>query len=103
MPSKRSTAVLSTAYCHLPTAYFLLVRTDRVHDAAPDFEVHRLDDFDGLEAVVLGHEPDAAVADAQALDAQLVVDARDHDVAVLCVNLTVNDEDRAGVNPGARH
>src|SRR5215212_4873785 len=79
------------------------VRPYCVHDAAPDLEVHGLDDLDGLEAVVLGHEPDAAVSDAQALDAQLVVDARDDDVAVLCLDRAVDDEYRAGVDADPAH
>src|ERR1700749_2604685 len=80
-----------------------LVCSYRVHDAAPDFEVHALDDFDGLVLVVLGHEPDAATAEAQALDAEFVVDSRDDYVAVIGLHVPVHDEYRAGVYPHARH
>src|SRR5919112_2273637 len=80
-----------------------LVRPYGVHDAAPDLEVHALDDLDGLVLVVLGHEPDAAAAEAQALDAELVVDARDDDIAVVGLDGAVYDEYRAGVYPRPRH
>src|SRR3954470_24530437 len=86
-----------------PSAFILSVRSYRVHDAAPDLEVHALDDLDWLVLVVLGHEPDAAAAEAQALDAEFVVDARDDYVAVVRLDVTVNDEYGAGVYPHARH
>jgi hypothetical protein len=47
-----------------------------VHDAAPDFKVHLVRDFDGVVVEVLGDEPDVALYDVQALDAELVSYAR---------------------------
>src|SRR5438105_7551780 len=67
------------------------VRADGVHDAAPDLEVHALDDFDGRVLVVFGHQPDAPPTDSQALAAQRLIYARDDDVAVVGLDHAVND------------
>jgi hypothetical protein len=74
-----------------------------VHDAAPDLEVHALDDLDGVVGVVLRHQADAPLLYAEALDAQLVVDAGDDDVSVVGLDRAVHDEDRAGADADARH
>src|SRR5437868_2599175 len=94
-------AVFTFAFClfTLPSS----VRADGMHDAAPDLEVHALDDFDGLVLFVLRHEPDATAAKAQTLDTQLVAYARDDDVAVVGLDRSVNDEDGAGLDARARH
>src|SRR5215218_6108033 len=77
----------------------VLMSVDRVHDPAPDLEVHPFGDLYRLVGGVFRHEPDPAVLlRVQPLDRELLPDARHDDVAVLRLHHPVHDEQLARVD-----
>src|SRR4051794_22105407 len=75
------------------------VPVDRIHDSAPDLEVHPLLDLERLVGRVLRHQPNpAALLGVQPLDGELLAYARDDDISILRLHHPVYDEQLARVD-----
>lgn len=79
---------------------------DGPDDDAPDFEIVRIVDADGMVFGVGGAEFDVAVvfvAEVEVFDGELVVDESDDDIAVGGFGRAVDDGDVAVVDAGVDH